>query len=166
MTFNISISSAAGFCSAFVAAVGCGSPSETHPGWGTPLLLHTGFQQTQNPTPQQRVLSPLLENIYPQKPNFPLQYHFGGSTSPGCSPPGGSSLSPAPAPAQLYPAQLGAGTGSAAKGQGSHPATAAPGKGLAKPFHQLPAHNPSFVCFCQVMGSCFGRETCLRRSRD
>lgn len=54
----------------------------------------------------------------------------------------GSSTSPALAPAHLYPAQLSAGTSSAVKGQGSHTATAALGKGLAKLFtssqHTIP----------------------------
>lgn len=109
MTCNTSISSAAGLSSAFVATVGCGSPSETPTIWGTPLFLHTGFQQTKPHTSAESCF-PLLGNIYPPSPIFHGSVSLVEALLPAAAPLGGSSPSPTPAPAQLYPAQLGAGT--------------------------------------------------------
>lgn len=158
MTCNTSISSAAGLSSAFVATVGCGSPPETPTIWGTPPIPPYRFPADTKPHTSAESCFPLLGNIYPPKPDFPLQCLFGGSTSPSCSSLGEGGVQPV---SHTSPCPAVPGTA-----RGWDPPLPSPGKGLAEPFHRLPAHNPAFVSVCQAMGSCFGRETCLQHRRD
>lgn len=121
---------------------------------GVPLCSSLRVSSRLNPPPQQRTLLP-LETFCPKSPVFHLRAALVEAFPPGAQPMSHSS----PGTARGWDWQHCPGTG-------SHPAVTAPGKGLAEPFHRLPAHNPSFVCVCQAMGSYFSRETCLRHSRD
>lgn len=156
MTCNTSISSEARFCSVFAATAGCSSPPDTRIGGGTPLLLHTGFEQTK-PHTSADVFS-LLGKVYVQTHKFPLQYCFGGNISPGCNSlcrvQHVSCTSPCPSipsTAQRWDQQR------CQRAREPH-CHCCPWKRAGQAFHQLPAHNPSFVCACQAMGSCCSRE--------